>query len=320
MILVFSTLSDPSTSDVIDWLLYMGEEVYRVNNISDLQLLLIKMQGLELINNFKKDEFYNINSVWYRRRPANLSCEIDNNFQASKDINKFFQSEQDGFYISMCKLLSKKKWLNNFDNSRPNKIMQLLFANQVGLNIPDSKLIVDKETILSFAKNKPKIIIKPIQDVVTVFEGNIPYTQYTKILTIADIKKLPLSFFPCLVQEFIEKNLEIRIFFIENKLYSMAICSTHDKKTSIDFRKYNHKYPNRNVPYKLPLIIEEKIILLMKKLKLNSGSLDLILSEKGEYYFLEVNPVGQFGMVSGPCNYYIEKIIAQSLCNYKINY
>jgi glutathione synthase/RimK-type ligase-like ATP-grasp enzyme len=52
----------------------------------------------------------------------------------------------------------------------------------------------------------------------------------------------------------------------------------------------------------------------MSILKLNTGSVDLIFSEEdNKYYFLEVNPMGQFGMVSKPCNYYLEKEMAQYL-------
>lgn len=311
MVLIFSIHTDTSTSTVVDWLLSMGEEVYRINSIFDFKQLLEGSNGIDIIS----PDFSKIHSIWYRRRPANLGSEIDESIHGTKDINKFFQSEQDGLYTSLCVLLSDKKWLNNFNNSRPNKILQLKIANKVGLNVPDTKLIVDKETMLLFAESKHKIVVKPIQDVIYIYDENIPYTQYTKVLSISEIKKLPVSFFPCLVQEFVEKNLEIRVFFIEDKLYSMAICSTYDKQTSIDFRKYNYKYPNRNVSYKLPQNIEERIILLMNELKLNSGSIDLILSENGEYYFLEVNPVGQFGMVSSPCNYNLEKIIALSLVN-----
>ena len=51
----------------------------------------------------------------------------------------------------------------------------------------------------------------------------------------------------------------------------------------------------------------------MDNLKLNSGSIDLVYTKDEDYYFLEVNPVGQFAMVSEPCNYYLEKIVAQKL-------
>lgn len=37
------------------------------------------------------------------------------------------------------------------------------------------------------------------------------------------------------------------------------------------------------------------------------------------FYFLEINPVGQFGMVSGPCNYKIEKLIAKYIIENNAN-
>jgi pyruvate carboxylase len=67
------------------------------------------------------------------------------------------------------------------------------------------------------------------------------------------------------------------------------------------------------VPYKLPDNVEEMILKLMKKMGYNSGSVDFIVDKQFNHYFLEVNPVGQFGMVSYPCNYFIEKEIAKDL-------
>ena len=48
----------------------------------------------------------------------------------------------------------------------------------------------------------------------------------------------------------------------------------------------------------------------MQALGFNTGSIDLILTPQGEYVFLEINPEGQFGMVSHPCNYYLEREMA----------
>jgi len=63
--------------------------------------------------------------------------------------------------------------------------------------------------------------------------------------------------------------------------------------------------------------LKEKIILLMKILDLNTGSIDLIKSTDEKIYFLEINPIGQYGMVSSPCNYYLDKLIAKTLINGK---
>ncbi|NJO92369.1 MAG: hypothetical protein HC831_27910 [Chloroflexia bacterium] len=67
------------------------------------------------------------------------------------------------------------------------------------------------------------------------------------------------------------------------------------------------------VPYKLPDEIKNKLIALMNEIELDTGSIDMIVDKKGKYIFLEVNPNGQYGLVSDTCNYYLEKEIADYL-------
>lgn len=95
----------------------------------------------------------------------------------------------------------------------------------------------------------------------------------------------------------------------------MAIFSQLDTESELDFRDVdvNGAHPNRMVPYQLPNDIGLRIRQLMKRLNLESGSIDMIVDDNDDYYFLEVNPVGQFNFVSEVCNYYIEKDIAFSL-------
>jgi glutathione synthase/RimK-type ligase-like ATP-grasp enzyme len=120
---------------------------------------------------------------------------------------------------------------------------------------------------------------------------------------------------PSLIQRKIDKKYEIRVFYLMGNMYSMAIMSQNKNETEIDFRNYQNQNPNRTLSYELPDEINKKIIKLMDVLKLNSGSIDFIYNTNNEYVFLEVNPVGQYGMVSYPCNYYIEKKIANYLTN-----
>ena len=51
----------------------------------------------------------------------------------------------------------------------------------------------------------------------------------------------------------------------------------------------------------------------MAVLGLNCASIDLIFDDKDNYYFLEINPVGQFEFLSSACNYNIEAVIANWL-------
>jgi glutathione synthase/RimK-type ligase-like ATP-grasp enzyme len=98
-------------------------------------------------------------------------------------------------------------------------------------------------------------------------------------------------------------------------MFTMAIFSQMDEESEVDFRNVdvNGNHPNRMVPFNLPNESAYKIHKLMHKLKLESGSIDIIVDNNNDYYFLEVNPVGQFNFVSEICNYHIEKYIANFL-------
>jgi len=99
----------------------------------------------------------------------------------------------------------------------------------------------------------------------------------------------------------------------ERKFSQWQFFPKNDPKTLQDFRRYNYQNPNRFVPFNLPSQIESKIFCLMDELDLQTGSIDLIKDTTGKYYFLEINPNGQYGMVSKPCNYFLEREIAEYL-------
>ena len=143
---------------------------------------------------------------------------------------------------------------------------------------------------------------------------NMPSGRYmTYTAAMKELDKIPSEFFPSYIQEKIEKDYEIRTFYICGKTYSMAIFSQQDDQTKIDFRRYNTSCPNRYEPILLPENVRSKIDSLMNCLGLNTGSIDLIKSQNGEYVFLEVNPCGQFGMIENACNYPLHKIVAEEL-------
>jgi glutathione synthase/RimK-type ligase-like ATP-grasp enzyme len=139
--------------------------------------------------------------------------------------------------------------------------------------------------------------------------------MFTELIKKDELSKISNTFFPSLFQEALQKEIEIRTFYLDGKCYSMAIFSQLDHQTMVDFRMYNNENGNRNLPYKLPENLELKIKKLMKSLELNTGSIDIIKTKDGRFVFLEVNPWGQYGMVSDPCNYNLDEKIAKYLVN-----
>jgi ATP-GRASP peptide maturase of grasp-with-spasm system len=220
-----------------------------------------------------------------------------------------FMAIRKGFYS----FFKNKFWLTRFDYTNIGKIEQLNTAKAVNLNFPETLITGNKEKLIIFAKKYSKIIIKPIENIRSYRVDDKNYAPFTKLIDIESISDLRNLFFPSLFQRYIEKEFEIRSFYFNGEIYSMAMFSQDNQKTLVDFRNYDTDKQTRRIPFKLPLDIEEKIKMFMQKLDLNTGSLDIILGKDDNFYFLEVNPVGQFGMVSEPCNYNLEKKIAEFL-------
>lgn len=157
---------------------------------------------------------------------------------------------------------------------------------------------------------------KPVSDITMLSDRdyNSMLMLYVGKISMKEIIQEENERFPfTLFQVYIDKEFEVRSFFLDGNFYSIAIFSQNDSQTRIDFRNYNRKKPNRTIPFNLPEDIKKRLLCFLKKAKLRMGSFDLIKSTKGQYYFLEINPVGQFGMVSFPGNFYLEKRLAKYL-------
>ncbi|MFT4073849.1 MAG: hypothetical protein QM654_18240 [Dysgonamonadaceae bacterium] len=126
----------------------------------------------------------------------------------------------------------------------------------------------------------------------------------------SDLDEKQEYIFPSLLQDNIDKEIEIRTFVLFEKIYSMASLSQRNEATRTDLRNYDLDRLNRVISYKLPDNVEQKILTFMKKAKLNTGSIDLIKTKDNRYIFLEVNPAGNIEMVSKNSNYHIEKEFA----------
>lgn len=303
MVLIISSTDDYSTKDVIDWLIFYNQPFLIINPEDKVEF------KFELENYFLIFENYTLNidqisSVWYRRGWLNLAF-----FESVNGLENIIYSEfiylRDFIYF----LLQSKKHINKRSDNEINKLITLKIAEKNGFNVPKSFFNIYKDELQNF-----ELITKTISGSSSLVSNGKTYLSYTRDIDIAELKN---NYSNSYLQEKINKKYELRVFFLHGKVWSMAIFSQNDAQTQTDFRKYNRTKPNRFIPYSLPANIKTKIDGVMSDLNINSGSIDLIVSQENEYYFLEVNPIGQFGMVSYPCNYYLEEEIAKFLKNEK---
>ena len=314
MILILTSGTvEKSVEEVYEWICYHGGNSVIMNSDELLDYICytfeLTSRGYQhhfFIGNRKVD-LNSINVIWFWR--WNLNPAIDQLYGSKKQLCDFMHEEQREVNRFIFSRLADKYW---FGYKYVNKVVALLYAQALGIDYPDSIVTRKKDDLIQFISAHSKVITKTISNPVFLDENNSSFGMYTTRLTLHDIKQYPNTFFPMYVQEQIPKEYEIRSFYIDGSFYSAAILSQNDDQTKLDFRRYNHTKPNRVVPYHLPSEIERKLTELMNRLNLLTGSLDLIYYQN-KYYFLEVNPVGQFDMISTPCNYNLGEIIAKHL-------
>lgn len=300
MVLIISQNNEITTTEIIKHLVLMKKKFIRIH---EDEIFEIKVLNKKMVLESSRNRFFldDIKSVWYRRGGLNFKRLQ----YAHPSIHAHMNETQYWLEDYVRKVLESKKHINKESNSDVNKLLVLDKAREIGLDVPDYFLAENTHNV-----DPGKTIIKTINGNVIIEEirKNAGGFIYTSIVEEPEDGDFFITFF----QEKIEKDFEIRTFYLNGRCWSMAIFSQNDEQTKVDFRKYNRIKPNRNVPYNLPPAIEEKINELMNAFDLNCGSLDFI--KKGDrYYFLEINPIGQFLGLSEKCNYALEKEIAEYL-------
>jgi ATP-GRASP peptide maturase of grasp-with-spasm system len=298
MIYSFARKDELQTNiEIQDWLDYLGVQYCKLS-VNDL------VHSDVALN--KKDVCW----LW----KFNIEKELEEYCNNNTHVNRYLQMEivkLFEYYIDRTKQYPK------LSTSVLNKLVVSDKAKELGIKVPNYIVTNNRNDLKSFLLREKSVITKPINEVNAFVIGDNSFALYTEVVDASTVDSLPTNFFPSLFQTFIKKKYEIRTFYINGEFYSSAIFSSSNAKTEVDFRKYDHGNPNRTVPYHLPQNVSTILDGLMRDLGLTTGSIDLIKSFNNEYYFLEVNPDGHFGMISKPCNYYIEKEIAKLLKRYE---
>lgn len=331
MVLIISKEGDFATANVAKKLSQMGQEFLIIDATPGL-FKFVKISPSEIL--FKKQStgrVYNLlefSACWWRRTGLGihqLTSDIPDRLQIDNyDLTRWIKGA--GNYLTneyhdlreyifdtiydVCPIN-----IGNPKRMDLNRLVMLREAQKIGLMTPDFFIVTNYNQIEALDFSGERFVVKAINNGIYDFHAPDAFYSYTESHEKSEFRGKDTPLFPSLVMPCINKSFEIRSFYLDGKFYSMAIFSQRNEKTIVDFRKYDFITPNKREPFQLPSEIELKIDYLFKKLDLNCGSVDLIVDTNGDYVFLEINPVGQFGMTSNPCNYNLELIVAKYLAN-----
>jgi len=226
--------------------------------------------------------------------------------------------EQQWYQLFNCLQTSLKcQWINDPKNTfdAENRLYQLLVAQKIGFKIPDTSITNIPSLGIRFFNEHSKKIIAKVLHHHEIIHKEYSYRFPTSAITAEYLSELnELTYAPVILQERIAISEEIRITVVNRKVFAIRIKT--NKRGYSDLHKVEERFLNFE-KFKIEKNIEKMCINLNKEMGLLVSSIDLLMSSKGEMYFLEVNPVGDWNWleknVDVPITDSVSKLILKSL-------
>ena len=205
------------------------------------------------------------------------------------------------------------RWLNSplAILAAENKPRQLSIAYDLGFAIPDTLVTNDFKRAQSFLSEGTSVA-KPLRE--ALLEENekerVIFTSRLDELVGADEGRVVAA--PIIFQREIRKHSDIRATVVGNAVYTAEILSQEHDETMTDWRRGSRPdLPHK--PHELPNDLYTKCVSIVQRLGLRFGAVDLILDKSGSYWFLEVNPNGQWAWIENRTGLPLTKAIVDEL-------
>lgn len=234
-------------------------------------------------------------TVWFRR--SGLSMRPTGMVEADWAVA---ERECDHHIRTLRRFLAPDAyWVNDIE-PRERALMkspQLAAASACGFAIPETLFSNDPDDIRRFfaAHRRQGVIFKlTYQTHWHAPASGARHALFTTELREEDVcDDEALSSCPAIYQQKIDKAFELRVTCMDERCLAVRLDSQSRASTRMDWRA-DLSRPLTPRYVEIPPQVEERCILLMRKLGLAFGCIDLIVTPAGEHVFLEVNEMGQF--------------------------
>jgi len=252
-----------------------------------------------------------IKSVWYRRPVAPVPS-ID----VSDPLARAFIIEEARAALAGIWRALDCFWVSHPDSlyAASYKLNQLHVAHKLGFKVPDTLVTNNPSTAETFLSHQQQVVYKTVS-MGRISSDNQEADQgiFTSELSEDDRSHIAsIKFTPSLFQELIRKAVDIRVTVIGAELFAVAIYSQDNPDSRVDWRRLDPDKLKHKV-VELPENVKQLCHDLMQYYRLQFGAIDLILTNEGEYVFLEINPNGQWAwieQVTGiPLSYTLAKLL-----------
>ncbi len=282
---------------------------FRLNSdrLNHLQKISIDESSFEITdeygNTLHSDE---IKGVWHRKAwRISVPEELDHAYE------KIFHNEYASLRYNLFTQLEHLPWINPYENEKKvdgNKMLQLKIARQNNLMIPSTIFSNDEEKVKVFFDQycSGKAIAK-LHGVTrkTMSGEGLVSTMVIERETLENLSDI--MYCPMIFQPYIDKEYELRIMYVDGEFFTGKINNSDNADWRVSHEDYFWSV------YELPEPIKANLTSMMKKMGLYTGAIDMIRGKDGQYYFLEVNPQGEWGMLQKELGFPIAERIADNL-------
>lgn len=203
-------------------------------------------------------------------------------------------------------------WMNHPDSNSvaSSKPRNLWIANSLGLKVPKTLISSDPLEISNWLESQTKNVIKSISYGLIKREKSVEMAFTQRVPKNFNVFEDMLPGVPICIQEEIEKEADIRVTIVGNKVFSAILAQEGNE---IDWRATDSeaKWKTHN----LPKSVYNSCIKLCKELHIEFAAIDLVRSTSGDYYFLELNPNGQWVWIEEETGLPISNAIVEHLSN-----
>ncbi len=191
-------------------------------------------------------------------------------------------------------------WMNNPVSTykAENKILQLKYASQIGFRIPQTFIANNAKITIKADSN---YIVKSL-DTALFRKDETELFVFSNVVKGSEIQESNIMEAPIILQEYIYPKIDLRVTVIREKVHAVKIVKNNEGIEG-DWRK--HKDDVQFIPCGLPKTIINRSIELVKKFNLSFGAIDLVYC-KGNYYFIEINPTGEWAWLVENANQRID--------------
>lgn len=309
MILVVSYPDEDHTQDVIGRLRQRGRPVLLLDLAEIPARRSVTMTWLNgAAPTYRVDgdgtslDLADVGVVWWRRvKPFDVDHGV-----TAPGARAFANSETAQAVYGMLDSLDCA-WMNprGADEAAHRKPWQWAVARSVGLKVPRTMVTNRPEDARRFVDE-----VGVGRTVFKAFLASIDAWRETRLVLQEDIDRLDLvRLAPVIFQEYID-GVDLRITVIGEQVFA----------GSIDARRTRYPYDMRMVvgdadvaPVELPKVLRQRLLTLLRKLGLRYGAIDMRRTDAGDYFFLEVNPAGQWLFVEQRTGQPISQAIADEL-------